>query len=61
MKQGGENPREYGAQFVESILNEESNEIRVLDAFAHTGQNLDTLLDEYSNNSIVEDNFFTEF
>lgn len=61
MKQGGENPREYGAQFVEAVLNEESNEVRVFDAFAYTGQNLDTLLDEYSGNSSVEDDFFTEF
>lgn len=61
MKQGGENPREYGAQFVEAILNEDNNEIRVFDAFAHTGQNLDILLDEYSDKPVVEDDFFTEF
>lgn len=61
MKQGGENPREYGAQFVEAVLNEESNEMRVFDAFAHNGQDLDTLLDKYSDKPIVEDDFFTEF
>lgn len=61
MKQGGENPREYGAQFVEAVLNEDGNEVRVFDAFARTGQNLDTLLDEYSDNAIVKDDFFTEF
>lgn len=61
MKQGGENSREYGAQFVEAVLNEESNEMRLFDAFAHNGQDLDTLLDKYSDKPIVEDDFFTEF
>ena len=59
MKQGGENPREYGAQFVEAKLNEDFGDIKVYDAFARTGQDLDVLLDQTNNEEY--DDFFTEF